>query len=296
MIRGVLFSLVLVAGCSPAPTFDLPMQCAALSIGAVVNLPAGRVTRAVSFEPEERNGGEGAVEAFNIDVHEVTNLQFEAFVAETGYVTVAERAGPDGRALGSAVFDRTSGQWRVDSTANWRNPEGARSTIAGRDHYPVVAVAYEDAQAYARWAGRRLPSETEWEWAARGAAPAPNDRRAEAFDTQGRPLANTWQGFFPLRDEAEDGFAGLAPVGCFEANGNGLYDTIGNVWEWTSSSFDGAMVSDVTRGGAVAARVIKGGSNLCADNFCSRFRSGSRQPGDPGLGMSHLGFRTVADL
>ncbi|MBX9745562.1 MAG: formylglycine-generating enzyme family protein, partial [Hyphomonadaceae bacterium] len=243
---------------------------------------------------EEQEGGAGTVGAFEIDAHEVTNAQFAAFVAATNYITLAERAGEDGRPLGAAVFDRGNGQWRIDGGANWRHPEGAQSSIEGKEDYPVVAVAYEDAGAYARWAGRRLPTENEWEWAARGPAPASADVMAEVT-AEGQPIANTWQGFFPVQDSGEDGYAGLAPVGCFQPNVNGLYDMIGNVWEWTSTPFDGARVQDVARGGEVQARVLKGGSNLCARNFCSRFRSGSRQAGDPNLGMSHVGFRTIAD-
>jgi formylglycine-generating enzyme len=283
------------AACAPAPAVQ---RCAvALEIGARVAVPAGEVDRGVQrFAPEEAAGGEGAVRAFSIDAHEVTNAQYAAFVEATGYVTIAERPGEDGRPLGAAVFDRETGLWRMDAQANWRRPEGARSSVRGRERYPVVAVAYEDAEAYARWAGRRLPSENEWEFAARGAAPARGDIGAEAFDAAGRPIANTWQGLFPLQDTAQDGFAGLAPVGCFPPNALGLHDMIGNVWEWTSDVFEGAPAQDVGRGeGAAPPRVLKGGSNLCARNFCSRFRSGSRQPGDPGLGMSHVGFRTAAD-
>lgn len=280
-----------LAACSPAQR--AARNCAPIEPGAVT-LAGGHVDRGEArFEPEEIALGVGDVAAFSIDRTEVTNAQYAAFVEATGYVTVAERAGPGGQPMGAAVFDRGAGQWRVDPAANWRHPEGANSSIAGKDRHPVVAVAYEDAAAYARWAGRRLPTELEWEWAARGAAPAPEDVRAEAYGADGRPRANTWQGMFPFRDEGDDGFQGLAPVGCFEPNASGLYDMIGNVWEWTATPFEGARVQDVTRGGSAQARVLKGGSNLCARNFCSRFRSGARQPGDPTLGMSHIGFRTA---
>jgi formylglycine-generating enzyme required for sulfatase activity len=282
------------AACAPAPV-TAGAQCAAFAPGASVAIAAGRVNRGQNiFEPEERVGGAGHVAAFSIDVNEVTNGQYAAFVDATGYVTVAEQPGPDGAPLGAAVFDRAQARWRIDPAANWRHPDGAESSIEGRERYPVVAVAYADAEAYAHWAGRRLPTENEWEFAARGGEPASADRRAEAFDAQGRPRANTWQGVFPFRDSGEDGFAGLAPVGCFQPNVRGLYDMTGNVWEWTSDRFVGEAPRDATRPSANAGmRVIKGGSQLCADNFCSRFRSGSRQPGDEGLGMSHIGFRTA---
>ncbi|MEZ5955719.1 MAG: SUMF1/EgtB/PvdO family nonheme iron enzyme [Hyphomonadaceae bacterium] len=289
---------VALAACGQSP--DAPAaataHCAALAPFAQVNIAGGRLDRGENrFEPEEQVGGAGDVAAFSIDLHEVTNAQYAAFVAATNYVTVAERSGPDGAPMGAAVFDRSQARWRIDPNANWRHPAGANSSIEGRDTYPVVAVAYEDAAAYARWAGRRLPTENEWEFAARGGAPAPADRRAEAFDAHGAARANTWQGVFPIQDTGEDGFVGLAPVGCFPANANGLYDVMGNVWEWTSDRFVGGDGLDAARAADAPMRVLKGGSQLCAPNFCSRYRSGSRQPGDEGLGMSHIGFRTAAD-
>ncbi|MGQ0533635.1 MAG: SUMF1/EgtB/PvdO family nonheme iron enzyme [Caulobacteraceae bacterium] len=294
-LLGCAMALTASACSQPAMRAD---QCdTPFVLGATISLPGGRVDRGQHiFEPEERGGGVGEVGAFNIDVHEVTNAQYAAFVDATNYVTVAERIEHDGAPNGAAVFDRAQARWRIDPSANWRRPEGAGSSIEGRERYPVVAVAYEDAEAYARAAGRRLPTENEWEFAARGEAPASADRRAEAFDAAGAPAANTWQGVFPFRDTGEDGFAGPAPVGCFAANDRGLYDMTGNVWEWTSDRFVGEPPTDIARPNAQAGmRVIKGGSQLCADNFCSRFRSSARQPGDEGLGMSHIGFRTVGD-
>jgi formylglycine-generating enzyme required for sulfatase activity len=266
-------------------------------------ISAGRVDRGqVAFRPEERVGGRGRTIAFSIDTHEVTNGQFAQFVAATHYVTVAERDGADGKRIGAAVFDPGQRAWRIDRSADWRHPSGAGSSIAGRDYFPVVEVAYEDAAAYAHWRRRRLPTENEWERAARGDKPVSADIHAEAFDASGRPLANTWQGVFPVFDRGEDGFQGLAPVGCYPADANGLYDMVGNVWEWTSDWYaEDKAPADETYARDhdpehIAEHVIKGGSFLCADNYCARFRSGSREGGDPSEGMSHLGFRTVADV
>ncbi|MGD9979020.1 MAG: formylglycine-generating enzyme family protein [Hyphomonadaceae bacterium] len=290
----VLGCALALAACGRQQTESVA-QCAPVAFGATIAVPGGRVDRGANrFEPEERVGGVGDVGAFDIDATEVTNAQYAAFVDATGYVTLAERAGPDGALMGAAVFDRAQARWRIDANANWRQPDGSGSSIEGRERYPVVAVAYEDAEAYAHWAGRRLPSENEWEFAARGGEPAPADRRAEAFTAEGHARANTWQGVFPFQDTGEDGFIGLAPVACFPANARGVYDMTGNVWEWTSDRFVGEPPTDAARPNAQAGmRVIKGGSQLCAPNFCSRYRSGSRQPGDEGLGMSHIGFRTV---
>lgn len=274
-------------------------ECAgAASVGRVVAIKGGVLERgSVAFQPEEQVGGSGVVADFDIDATEVTTAQFARFVAATDYVTVAERSDATGRPLGAAVFDRETGKWRIDSTANWRQPQGAGSQA--RDDAPVVAVAYEDAVRYAQWLGRRLPTEIEWEYAARGGAQVAVDIESERRDTAGSWLANTWQGAFPNENTSADGYAGVAPVGCFAPNIHGVYDMIGNVWEWTNdwysprvapASFEQSQAEDRE---AMGKRMIKGGSHLCADNFCSRYRSGSRQPADTGLGTSHIGFRTV---
>jgi formylglycine-generating enzyme required for sulfatase activity len=293
-----------LGACAPRPSTPTPtLSCLSASHFTDERIiPAGRVDRGdVAFRPEERVGGRGQVGAFSIDTHEVTNSQFAVFVAATHYVTAAERRDANGRRHGAAVFDPDLHMWRVDADADWRHPSGRGSSIEGRGSFPVVQVAYEDALAYARWRGRRLPTENEWERAARGAAPAPAPLHAEAFAPDGSPRANTWQGVFPIVDQGADGFPGLAPVGCFQPNAHGLYDMVGNVWEWTSDWFavDQAPASeDYARAHDpqhIAEHVIKGGSFLCADDFCARFRTGSRQPADPSEGMSHVGFRTVGE-
>jgi formylglycine-generating enzyme required for sulfatase activity len=297
-------ALALVACAKAAPAHQITLQClSAAHLNDERVISAGAVNRGdVAFRPEERVGGRGRVSAFSIDTHEVTNAQFAAFAVATHYVSVAERNGPDGQRTGAAVFDPQQQRWRIDRSADWRHPSGANSSISGRDYFPVVQVAYEDGVAYAHWRGRRLPTENEWERAARGDAPVSADVHAEAFDASGRPLANTWQGVFPIVDRGTDGFQGVAPVGCFPPDANRLYDMVGNVWEWTSDwySEDKAPASEAYARDHdpqhIAEHVIKGGSFLCADNYCARFRSGSREPGDPGEGMSHLGFRTVRDV
>ena len=246
--------------------------------------------------PEEAPARQTRVEDFWIDVHEVTNGQFARFVEATGYITSAERA-PDPELYpdlpanvlvpGSASFikldDRPSGQWRewwkFIEGANWRQPKGPGSDIHGMESFPVVHVSYQDAVAYADWVGRELPSEAQWEFAAQSSA-----KLSEA---------NTWQGFFPLQDKALDGFDGIAPVGCFTADAQGLVDMKGNVWEMVADIFQ-AEADDPLADSLSPVRVIKGGSYLCADNYCQRDRPQARQGQEENFSTDHVGFRTIA--
>jgi sulfatase modifying factor 1 len=272
-------------------------------------------------QPEERFTHVTRVDGFWIDRHEVTNAQFKQFVDATGYATLAER-GLDAKANpglpkellapGSMVFAQPSDVrgseisqwWQYVSGANWRQPAGPGSSIAGKENHPVVHVAYEDALAYAHWRGRSLPTEAQWEFAARGGSDGEDDW-SSAFDADGKPIANTWQGIFPVLNTKEDGYAGTAPVGCFKPNGYGLYDMIGNVWELTSDWYraghsreaaanpTGPELVSLRVAAGQSARVIKGGSHLCSSNYCSRYRPAARQPQEANLSAAHVGFRTV---
>lgn len=270
-----------------------------------------------AFYPEEGPVHTVTVEGFWMDPHEVTNAQFEAFVASTGYQTSAERGldptlfpmlPKEALVPGSAVFvppkdgeqgSSTVGWWKFVPGANWRHPQGPGSGIEGKPDHPVVQLTYHDAAAYAAWAGRDLPTEAEWEFAARGGL----DGKVYVWGDQGKPdgraMANTWQGFFPFEDKGDDGFKGTAPVGCFQANGYGLYDMAGNVWEYVSNGFtprhDAQAAASVPAAGDEEEQLhlIKGGSYLCSPDFCLRYRPAARSPQDPAFGTNHVGFRTV---
>lgn len=257
--------------------------------------------------PEERPRRQAWVLNIEIDRYEVTNAGFAEFVAATGYVTVAERpadpalypgAPPELLKAGSFVFAQPETAidladfrqwWRFVPDANWRQPEGPGSTVKGRGEHPVVHVVYQDAMAYAQWKGRDLPTEAEWEFAAKGGNDTDyswgNDRLAN-----GQWQANVWQGLFPLSNKLADGFEGTSPVGCFMPNGYGLFDMAGNVWEITKDDY-----SDL-RGPQKGMKTIKGGSHLCGENYCDRYRPSARQPASTDAGASHIGFRTVKRL
>lgn len=285
------------------------------------------------FYPEERPVHRVAVDGLWMDESLVTNAEFRQFVDATGYVTVAERApntsdypGIDPALLvpGSLVFRRPPRRvslrdyrawWAYVPGACWRNPEGPESTLAARDLHPVVHVAYEDAEAYATWAGKSLPTEAEWEHAARGGLEGAAYVWGNEFAPDGRILANTWEGEFPWQKRATDGYEGTSPVGSFPANRYGLYDMAGNVWEWTSDFFTTRHPDDVAkpccipRNPRVASpdrrhathrldlqmprRVVKGGSHLCAPNYCLRYRPAARQGESIDTSACHIGFRCI---
>lgn len=244
-------------------------------------------------------GEQTAVSSFCIDRYEVTNAQFAEFVKATNYVTVAERSLPkqqfpdlsdEQRLPGSLVFQipdpgihkvQFLSWWHWVPGANWQHPFGPGSAIANKENYPVVHIAYEDALAYAQWVGKSLPTEAQWEYAARGGLDGATYTWGNQYSAK---KANTWQGIFPFFNTKTDGYLGAAPVGSFPANGYGLYDMAGNVWEWTTDQLQGEM------------HVIKGGSYLCAPNYCSRFRPAARESEAPDTGTTHIGFRLVSNF
>jgi formylglycine-generating enzyme len=283
--------------------------------------------------PEEAPAHPVTVDGFWIRVDPVTNAQFACFVRETGYVTLAERPldarqypglSPARRAPASLVFAQPSGAvaledwrlwWTLKRGASWRCPYGPESPRRALDTHPVVQVAYEDALAYTKWAAMDLPTEAEWELAARGGLEGSEYAWGDAFMPGGRAMANTWHGRFPLENTRVDGFDRTSPVRSFPPNGYGLYDMIGNVWEWTSDFYvpghaassgkacctprnprilDHERSFDPTHAAlAIPRRVIKGGSHLCAPNYCRRYRPAARQGQDVDSPASHIGFRCV---
>jgi formylglycine-generating enzyme required for sulfatase activity len=269
------------------------------------------------------------IDGFFMDQTDVTNAQFAKFVKATGYVTVAERkpraedfpgAPPENLVAGSIVFSPPDHAvplnnhyqwWDYVHGANWRHPTGPKSSIVGKDDYPVVQIAYEDALAYAKWANKRLPTEAEWEFAARGGLAGQPFVWGGEFKPNGKWMANTHQGHFPNQDTGADGHAGIAPVKSYPANGYGLYDMAGNVWQWTSDWYRPDYYQTLAAAGGVARnpqgpsnpwdpdepterkKTHRGGSFLCTDQYCSRYIVGTRGKGEISTGTNHLGFRCV---
>jgi formylglycine-generating enzyme len=292
-------------------------------------IPAGTFAMgSEDFYPEERPVHTVSVDGFWIDEHQVTAAEFRRFVRETKYVTLAERpleaeqypdADPELLVPGSLVFRKTAGPvnlddhrnwWEYVPGANWKRPGGRGTTINGRDRHPVVHIAYEDAQAYAVWAGKELPTEAEWEYAARGGLERAVFAWGDEHFPERKAMANTWQGEFPWQNLKLDGFEGTSPVGSFPANAFGLFDMTGNAWEWTVDLFTSRHPDEVDSpccaprnprvttgedrpGETIPRRVIKGGSHLCAPNYCLRYRPAARQGHAIDSSTTHLGFRCV---
>jgi formylglycine-generating enzyme required for sulfatase activity len=278
------------------------------------------------------------VQGFWMDSTEVTNRQFAAFVNSTGYITTAERKPdwedlkknlppgiakpPDSLLVAASLVFRMPGQvismteydewWIWKKGANWRHPEGPESNIENKENYPVVHISWEDAQAYSKWAGKRLPTEAEWEWAARGGLKDSVYPWGNEWIEASKPKANSWQGKFPYSNTAWDGFIKAAPVRSFFPNGYGLYDMAGNVWEWCSDYYHSNYYKELHKKGAAdnpsgpqqsfdpnepaaAKRVLRGGSFLCNDSYCSGYRVARRMKSTADSSMEHVGFRCVKD-
>ena len=285
------------------------------------------------FYPEERPVHRAAVDAFWMDEHPVTVNEFRRFVKDTGYVTFAEvaphadqypDADPELLVPGSLVFRKALGPvdlgdvqnwWAWVPGAQWRHPEGPGSNVGGRDRHPVVHIAFQDAEAYASWAGKELPTEAEWEFAARGGLEGKVFAWGDDFAPRNRMMANTWQGEFPWQNQLLDRYEGTSPAGTYPQNGYGLVDMTGNVWEWTTDFFTKAHPADEEKaccvprnprvtsphdsydtgqpGDDIPRRVTKGGSHLCAPNYCLRYRPAARQGEAIDTSTGHIGFRCI---
>jgi len=328
------------AGAEMTATIENPRTAPGQAPEGMVWIPGGEFSMGATEQPGMNDVGMQAttdsrpihrvyVDGFWMDATEVTNAQFARFIEATRYVTVAERAPraedfpgapAENLVAGAVVFAPPSHAvplndhfqwWAYLKGANWRHPEGPASTLAGREQYPVVQIAYDDAVAYARWAGKRLPTEAEWEFAARGGLSGKLYPWGDEFMPGKRPMANSHQGHFPEHDTGDDGFRGIGPVGKFAPNGYGLYDVAGNVWEWVSDWYRPDYYTQLAAAGGVSRnpqgpdtpydpteptekkRVHRGGSYLCTDQYCSRYMVGTRGKGEGSTGTNHVGFRLV---
>ena len=330
-----------VAGCSNHSASDRSDSSTDDTPVGMVLIQSGQFTMGTDEEDSydhERPAHRVSVNSFWIDETEVTNAQFEEFVKATGYVTIAERK-PDWEEIrkqvppgtprppdslmeaGSLVFHTPtvpvilndySQWWKWKKGVDWKHPSGPESDLSGKSNHPVVHVAYDDALAFAKWKGKRLPTEAEWEFASRGGKQQERYAWGEEVTTQGKFMANTFQGSFPLKNLSEDGFESTSPVKSFPPNNYGLYDMIGNVWEWTSDWYDANYFKALSKNAITnnpqgpekpfdpqdiyaMKRVTKGGSFLCASNYCVNYRPTARQATAFDSGQSHIGFRCVKD-
>lgn len=278
---GLFSTLALMAVATPSRSVtSAERQC--LHQGGTALVPSGATL--FGEDGEDAPGISTQVSAFRIDRTEVTNRQFEAFVNATGYVTDAEKQGEGAVFIQPHQLERgledPRGWWKLVAGATWRHPQGPSSEIEDKADLPVVQVTYNDAVAYAKWRGGSLPTQLQWERAARASQVQMRDRHSWAVDAVGHPTANAWDGVFPLINTAKDGFVGIAPVGCYPASSFGLYDMVGNVWEWTREA-DGAPGP------------LRGGSYLCARNYCANYTPAGLQEQEGDLATSHAGFRVV---
>jgi len=311
---------------------DMAETATVIQLEGMVRIPGGTfLMGSDKHYPEEKPAHEVSVGGFWMDQYAVTTAQFSRFIDASGYVTSAERppnpadypgALPEMLVPASVVFQKPQQRvdlrnhynwWTYIARADWRHPEGPESSIEGREDHPVVHVAYEDVEAYAKWSGKELPTEAEWEFAARGGLESAEYAWGSEFEPEGKLMANTWQGEFPLQNLCKDGFEGVAPVGSFPPNGYGLYEMTGNVWEWTTDwyqthdqiihtccgsvnpvggppekSYDAATPQI-----KIPRKVMKGGSYLCAPNYCRRYRPAARMPQAVDTSTCHLGFRCI---
>jgi sulfatase modifying factor 1 len=328
------------SGSAFAPTLANAMSAPESAPEGMVWIPGGEFSMGAADPPgmdeigmkltsDSRPIHRAYVDGFWMDKTVVTNGQFASFVKATGYVTVAERrprredfpdTPPDNLVSGSAVFSPPEHGvslndyfqwWRYVPGANWKHPLGPNSNLAGKGRFPVVHMAYEDAQAYAKWVGKRLPTEAEWEFAARGGLAGAPFVWGHEFRPNGKWMANTYEGQFPNQDTGEDGFIGISPVAKYPPNGYGLYDMAGNVWQWTSDWYRPDYYAELAEMGSIARnpkgpespydpshsgeleKVHRGGSFLCTDQYCSRYMVGARGKGGINTATNHLGFRLV---
>jgi formylglycine-generating enzyme len=334
--RPILFSVIgilvgvletMAGDKGPSPEAMVWIPGGEFSMGAVMN------GHGSSEMPMSSNDAEPIhrvyVDGFWMDKTTVTNEQFAKFIAATGYVTIAEKtptreefptAPEENLVAGSVVFAPTDYEvpltdhlqwWTYVKGANWQHPLGPGSDIKGKEKYPVVHVAFPDAEAYAKWAGKRLPSEAEFEFAERGGLTGKTYAWGDELRPKGKWMANTWQGKFPVKDSGDDGFPDIAPVGKFPPNGYGLYDMAGNVWQWCTDWYRPDYYAQLAKSGKVSRnpkgpespfdpaepteqkRVHRGGSFLCNEQYCSRYIVGTRGKGEVNTGTNHLGFRCV---
>ncbi len=344
--RGATVAIFFIAfvGCKTKPGNDISAQSHDVSSApaGMVWIPGGEFMMGGDPASEGLCGLPGLVrdaipmhqvylDGFWMDKTEVTNEEFEKFIKATGYITTAEKAPTkeefptvpiENLVAGSAVFTATKKEvplndhlqwWRYQKDANWRHPDGPGSDLTGKEKLPVVHVSYYDAEAYAKWANKRLPTEAEWEFAARGGKPSELYSWGNDLRPGGKWMANIYQGHFPVKDNGDDGFAGIAPVAQFPANRFGLYDMAGNVWEWCSDWYRHDYYLQLASTGTVTRnpkgpdspfdpaepmekkRVHRGGSFLCTDQYCTRYMVGTRGKGEVNTGTNHLGFRCVKE-